>query len=169
GEQMNLIGQFGVGFYSAFLVADKVTVASKSNDDPDQHVWISEVVDGFVIAKDPRRNTLGRGTQIMLHLKDDAVEYLEEENLKALTKKYSEFINFPIYLWSTNFKWVEKTTDATETPEAHDVDGEEASVKDDTEATESEPKMEKEEVKEWALLNTQSPIWTRDPKEVTET
>ncbi|OZJ05726.1 hypothetical protein BZG36_01337 [Bifiguratus adelaidae] len=161
GEQMNLIGQFGVGFYSAFLVADKVTVASKSNDDPDQHVWISEAVDDFVIAKDPRGNTLGRGTQITLHLKDDALEYLEEENLKALTKKYSEFINFPIYLWSTNFKWVENKSDAAEISE-------EANVKDDTEAAEKEPKREKVEVKEWELLNTQNPIWTRDPKEVTE-
>jgi heat shock protein beta len=75
-EDSNLIGQFGVGFYSAYLVANKVSVTSKSNDD-DQHIWISTADAKFVVTKDPRGNTLGRGSRVTLHLKDDAAEFLE--------------------------------------------------------------------------------------------
>lgn len=86
-----LIGQFGVGFYSAFLVANKVVVTSKSNDD-EQHVWTSTADAKFFVTKDPRGDTLGRGTRVTLHLKDDAVEYVEQDKIKNLVKKYSEFI-----------------------------------------------------------------------------
>lgn len=100
-DEITQIGQFGVGFYSVFLVADKVTVASKSNDDPDQHVWMSSAVDDFTVAKDPRGNTLKRGSQITLFLKPDAYRFLEESALKDLIYKYSQFITFPIKIWST--------------------------------------------------------------------
>lgn len=76
GDTLNLIGQFGVGFYSAFLVANKVVVASKSNDD-EQHIWTSTADAKFFVTKDPRGDTLGRGTRVTLYLKDDAVEYVE--------------------------------------------------------------------------------------------
>lgn len=76
GENMSLIGQFGVGFYSAYLVANKVVVTSKSNDDA-QHVWTSTADAKFFVVKDPRGDTLGRGTRVTLHLKDDAAEYME--------------------------------------------------------------------------------------------
>merc|ERR1719223_661036 len=85
GADTNLIGQFGVGFYSAFLVADKVTVTSKCNDDPVQHVWESSADASFTVVADPRGNTLGRGTRVTLNLKDTS-------------KKYSQFIQFPIYV-----------------------------------------------------------------------
>ena len=98
GENMSLIGQFGVGFYSAFLVANKVVVTSKSNDD-EQHIWTSTADSKFFLVKDPRGDTLGRGTRITLHLKDDAVEFVEQDKIKNLVKKYSEFINYPISLY----------------------------------------------------------------------
>jgi HSP90 family molecular chaperone len=87
-----------VGFYSAFLVANKVVVTSKNNDD-EQYVWTSTADSKFFVTKDPRGDTLKRGTRVTLHLKDDAVEYIEEERIKNLVKKYSEFINYPISLY----------------------------------------------------------------------
>merc|ERR1711874_748593 len=83
GGDANLIGQFGVGFYSAFLVADKVTVTSKCNDDATQHVWESSADASFTVVEDPRGNTLGRGSRVTLHLKEDAHDYLPEGNLAA--------------------------------------------------------------------------------------
>ena len=96
----DLIGQFGVGFYSAFLAADKVLVTSKNNADPDQHIWESDS-NSFTVYKDPRGNTLGRGTTVSLHLKEEAQEFLEEVKLKEIITKYSQFINFNIYLWTS--------------------------------------------------------------------
>merc|ERR1719389_1489638 len=98
GADTNLIGQFGVGFYSAFLVADKVSVTSKCNDDPVQHVWESSADASFTVVPDPRGNTLGRGSRVTLHLKEDAHDYLSESKLKDVAKKYSQFIQFPIYV-----------------------------------------------------------------------
>merc|ERR1711976_340212 len=89
GGDANLIGQFGVGFYSAFLVADKVTVTSKNNDDEGQHVWESAADASFSVVEDPRGNTLGRGSRVTLHLKEDALDYLNEDKLKEVTAKYS--------------------------------------------------------------------------------
>lgn len=83
----SLIGQFGVGFYSYFLVADKITVASKSNNDTKQWVWESEAGTSFTITEDPKGNTLGRGTRISLHMKEDAKHLLEPSALKALITK----------------------------------------------------------------------------------
>uniref|UniRef100_A0A672KZY3 Endoplasmin n=1 Tax=Sinocyclocheilus grahami TaxID=75366 RepID=A0A672KZY3_SINGR len=101
-----LIGQFGVGFYSAFLVADKVIVSSKHNNDT-QHIWESDSND-FSVINDPRGDTLGRGTTITLVMKEEASDYLELETIKNLVRKYSQFINFPIYVWSSKVS-VEKT------------------------------------------------------------
>lgn len=95
----DMIGQFGVGFYSAFLVADRVVVTSKHNADV-QRIWESDS-SSFSIIEDPRGDTLKRGSQISLYLKDEAVDFLEEDTVKGLIKKYSQFINFPIYLWSS--------------------------------------------------------------------
>jgi heat shock protein beta len=94
----NLIGQFGVGFYSAFLVADKITVISKHNDDEKQWVWESSADASFSISEDPRGVTLGRGTRVVLHLKEDAHEFLAESKLKDILNKYSQFVNYPIFL-----------------------------------------------------------------------
>lgn len=99
GEENDLIGQFGVGFYSAFLVADKVVVTTKHNTDK-QLIWESDAA-SFSIIEDPRGDTLKRGSQISLYLKEEAQDFLEEDTVKTLIKKYSQFINFPIYLWTS--------------------------------------------------------------------
>merc|ERR1712054_225448 len=133
GGDVNLIGQFGVGFYSVYLVADKVTVRTKHNDDI-QYIWESTADSSFTIAEDPEGNTLGRGTAITLHLKDDCKEFTEGDKLKDLVKKYSEFISFPIYLKET--KTVEKEVPVEDEPEKADeekTEGEEEKKEDDLE------------------------------------
>merc|ERR1719261_2368409 len=150
GADANLIGQFGVGFYSAFLVADKVSVTSKCNDDPVQHVWESSADASFTVVDDPRGNTLGRGTRVTLHLKEDA-------------KKYSQFIQFPIYVK------VKKEVDAdADEDEDDDKDDDDEEKKDDVETKDDEEKEEEEEKKpkkktvfEWEQVNTQKAIWLR--------
>lgn len=144
GENMSLIGQFGVGFYSAFLVANKVVVTSKANDD-EQHIWTSTADSKFFLTKDPRGDTLGRGTRVTLHLKDDAVEFVEQDKIKNLVKKYSEFINYPIRLYLSRDDKVQVPEDTPE-PSAvkvtrYDEDGNEI-IDDDV--VESEEKPEKE-------------------------
>merc|ERR1711988_1104464 len=121
GADISMIGQFGVGFYSAFLVAEQVIVTSKSNGD-DQHVWTSSAGGSFTVVKDDS-NPIGRGTRITMVLKEDMKDYLNERSLKDLVKKHSEFIGFPIKLY------VEKT--------------EEKEVTDDEEEEEEEEEEEK--------------------------
>merc|ERR1712062_626250 len=98
-QASDLIGQFGVGFYSAFLVADRVVVTSKKNGSK-QYIWESDA-SSFSVVEDPRGDTLKRGTQMSLHLKEEARDYLEQETLKDLIKKYSQFINFNIFVWAS--------------------------------------------------------------------
>merc|ERR1711904_210786 len=140
GGDANLIGQFGVGFYSAFLVADKVPVTSKCNDDAVQHVWESSADASFTVVDDPRGNTLGRGTRVTLHLKEDAHDYLSEDKLKETSKKYSQFIQFPIYVK------VKKEVEAdADDDDDDDDDDEEEEKKDDVETKDDDE--EKEEKK----------------------
>merc|ERR1719456_1004669 len=172
GADANLIGQFGVGFYSAFLVADKVTVTSKCNDDPTQHVWESSADASFTVVDDPRGNTLGRGTRVTLHLKEDAHEYLSEDKLKDSAKKYSQFIQFPIYVKVKK----EVDVDADEEEDDDDEEKEDEEKKDDVEAKDDEEKEDEEEEKkpkkktvfEWEQVNTQKAIWLRAKEDVTE-
>merc|ERR1739848_18144 len=121
--------------YSAFLVADKVSVTSKCNDDPVQHVWESSADASFTVVDDPRGSTLGRGTRVTLHLKEDAHEYLAEDKLKDTAKKYSQFIQFPIYVKVKK----EVDVDADEDDDDDDKDDEDKK-KDDVEAKDDEEK-----------------------------
>ncbi|GMH03277.1 hypothetical protein Nepgr_005116 [Nepenthes gracilis] len=171
---LNLIGQFGVGFYSVYLVADYVEVISKHNDDK-QYLWESKADGSFAVSEDVWNEPLGRGTEIRLHLREEAGEYLDEYKLKELVKKYSEFINFPIYLWAS--KEVEKevpadddeSSDEEAASESTSSEGDSEEEKEDEEA-EEKPKTKKitETTYEWELLNDVKAIWLRNPKEVTE-
>lgn len=160
----DLIGQFGVGFYSAFLVADKVVVTSKSNND-DQYVWESDSVQ-FSIAKDPRGNTLERGTTISLYLKEEAGDYLQHQSVKDLIQKYSQFINFPIYLWGSKTVEEEEPIEEDADEEVKADDDEEAAVEDESE--EEKPKTRKvtKTLWDWELINSTKPIWQRPHSEI---
>jgi len=163
----NLIGQFGVGFYSSFLVADKVTVASKSNNDSKQWIWESQAESEFIVTEDPKGNTLGRGTRITLHLKEEAAEYLKADNLKNLVEKYSEFINFPIYLWSSHVEEEEVEDDEDEENEDEeqvDLTKEE----DETEPEEKKTKKISHTIWDWELINQTKPLWTRSSKDISK-
>jgi len=164
GADSNLIGQFGVGFYSAFLVADRISVTSKCNDDPVQHVWESSADASFSVVDDPRGNTLGRGTRVTLHLKEDAHDYLKEEKLKETAKKYSQFIQFPIYVKT------KKEIDADlEEEDDDEEDSDDSETEDDEEKDdEEEKKPTKKTVYEWEQVNTQKAIWLRAKEDVTE-
>ena len=175
-EMNDLIGQFGVGFYASFLVADKVIVTSKSNDDPQQHIWESDS-NSFIINDDPRGDTLKRGTHITLKLKEEAKDFLQEDTLKTLIEKYSQFINFPIYLWQSHTETVEEPIEEDEatgkpkeaTEEEKKEDEEDAKVEEDKEE-DKKPKTRKVDktVWDWKLVNTAKPIWQRKPKEITD-
>lgn len=170
GDTLNLIGQFGVGFYSAFLVANKVVVTSKSNDD-EQHVWTSTADAKFFVTKDPRGDTLGRGTRVTLHLKDDAIEYVEQDKIKNLVKKYSEFIQYPIKLFVS--KEVRKEVEDEETPVEDTETQEDAEIRDEGEENTGEPREAKmktvtEQVWEWETINEVKAIWLRNKDDITE-
>lgn len=164
-----LIGQFGVGFYSAFLVADRVIVTSKHNNGT-QHIWESDSNE-FSVIEDPRGDTLGRGTTITLVLKEEASDYLELETIKNLVRKYSQFINFPIYVWSSKTETVEEPIDEEQAePEAEKETTEEEAEVEEEEEEKDKPKTKKVEktVWDWELMNDIKPIWQRPAKEVEE-
>jgi len=148
GTDLSLIGQFGVGFYASYLVSKKVLIYTKHNND-DYYLWESLAGGSFRIKRIPPINNFGRGTRVVLFLKDDQLEFLEERRLKEIIKKHSEFISYPIALE------VEKTVEK-DVVEEKNSDGK------------SEPKRIKEIKKELQVLNKQKPIWMKRAQDISE-
>lgn len=166
GADVSMIGQFGVGFYSAYLVAEKVVVTTKHNDD-EQYIWESQAGGSFTVTRDVNGEQLGRGTKITLFLKEDQLEYLEERRIKDLVKKHSEFISYPIYLWTEKTTEKEISDDEDDEPKKEE-EGDVEEVDEDKEKEKGKKKKIKEVSHEWQLINKQKPIWLRKPEEITK-
>jgi len=170
GADISMIGQFGVGFYSAYLVADKVVVTSKHNDD-EQYIWESSAGGSFTIKTD-HGEPLGIGTKIVLHMKEDQAEYIEEKKIKEIVKKHSQFIGYPIKLLVQKEREKEVSDDEAEPAEAEAKEGDEPKIEDvgeDADAeksTEKKKKKIKEKYSEDEELNKTKPLWTRSPDDI---
>jgi len=172
GGDLSMIGQFGVGFYSAYLVADKVTVVSKNNDD-EVYLWESSAGGSFTVTKYDGED-IPRGTRIILSMKEDQTEYLEERRLKDLIKKHSEFIGFPIELSVEKTNEKEVTDDEAEEEKKEDEekkDDEEPKIEEEKDEEDADKKKKTKKVKEvtrdWEQINKNKPIWMRKADDVT--
>lgn len=179
----NLIGQFGVGFYSSFLVSKSVTVISKSNNDTTQWIWSTDGISKFSIIEDPRGNTLGRGTSILLHLKDSCYNYLDRDRIMGIIRHYSMFVDFPVKIWHFKELLIEDEDeeemddddiDATGLFDNEDVVIEEDhksqlnKKKDHRDDFEDQSKTSFKTVWQWIQVNDNRPIWLRDPADISD-